>query len=156
MITWSSKGNYRKQPTCGSKRHEGTGSSLSLAHSSHSDRECIVFRADGTEAAPAHRHGGAAGSATATPARLWSSCRPPDTSHPKGIPYGAAASIPGSAHSQILPHPSEAGKHHPLPQQESSIRAAGTAPWSRRLKQPGAPAHTLNWGPLSPDTKCCA
>lgn len=76
--------------------------------------------------------------------------------HPKGIPYGAAASIPGSAHSQILPHPSEAGKHHPLPQQESSIRAAGTAPWSRRLKQPGAPAHTLNWGPLSPDTKCCA
>lgn len=134
------------------------------------------FRADGTEAAPprctARGRGGAAGDAAGISARPRCSCRDParTPSHPKG-PHllwrqsttdtrGRGHSICHSPARGVAPnaslHPSEAGEHHPLSQQKSSGRAGGVHyPGSRRqvLKYPGIPPHTLNRGPLSPDTK---
>lgn len=171
MITWSSKGNYRKQPTCGSRRHEGTGSPRSLAclttHTltGNAGRDRVLpawFRADGTEAAPPRRHGEATGDATGTPARLWTSCRPSAQTppHPKGLNSLWSCSINSREQPQVHTAnssltPQRQGSTIPFHSRKGRA-GRGQHPGSRRLKHPGVPPRTLNWGVLSPDTKYCA
>lgn len=163
MVTWSSEGNYRIQPTCGRRRRGETGSPRSLL--SHSSDRALC------SASVAQSRWDRGSTTTQT----WRSCRkchrypskvillqtPAQTPpHPEGLhPLGAAASMPGSScrcTQPIPPSPSRSRKAPSPSTAEKQQSWQGTAPRQQKAQASRSSSTHSEPGALSPDTKCHA